>query len=171
MVKTGISTSILANFLWNIYLFLVDYAIYYDAGANPQCCGGLRGGRLLWAECSCLTASSMVRTSNLHVTSWMRAVCLILFALGSSKTSDIRASKSLEAALNVETFIMGLRFNLGISLSAVWQYRIPHKNFETIHLYPENHVYLIAACAVRLSVQPCAARVMSLWFRIKVKPL
>lgn len=26
---------VLMNSLWNIYLFLVDYAIYCDAGADP----------------------------------------------------------------------------------------------------------------------------------------
>lgn len=74
----------------------------------------------------------------------------------------MRACKSLKAALNVETFIMGLRFNLGISLSALWPFHIPHQNFETIHLYPENCGYLIAASAVCLSVQPCAAHAISL---------
>lgn len=46
---------------------LVDYAIYYDAGADPECCGGLCGGRLLWTKCSCLSASSMVRISKFHL--------------------------------------------------------------------------------------------------------
>lgn len=42
----------------------VDYAVHDDAGADPQRCGGLRGGRLLWAECGCVSAASMVRISQ-----------------------------------------------------------------------------------------------------------
>lgn len=50
----------------------------------------------------------------------------------------------------------------GIFLSAVHQYYIPYKDFEAIHVYPDNHVYLIAASAVCLSAQRSAAHVISL---------
>lgn len=39
----------------------VDHALHRDAGSHPQRGGGLRGGRLLWAQRGCFTSATMVR--------------------------------------------------------------------------------------------------------------
>lgn len=39
----------------------VDHALHRDAGSHPQRGGGLRGGRLLWAQRGCVTFATMVR--------------------------------------------------------------------------------------------------------------
>lgn len=74
--------------LWNIYLFAVDYAIYCDAGADPQCRGGLCGGRLLWTECCSLSASSMVRIGTFNNNSPLKNHAMYFILLKNKKNKN-----------------------------------------------------------------------------------
>lgn len=56
-----------------MFVLVVDHALHLDAGVHPERGGGLRGGRLVRAQRSCVAPAAVVRLAAFVSTCFLNA--------------------------------------------------------------------------------------------------